>query len=54
MSNSETSSYDSFNSSVTDTLLTSIRSTDDSSVSKIKITDDELKLIQNFLLLLIL
>ena len=48
MSNSETSSYDSFNSSVTDTLLTSIRSTDDSSVSKIKITDDELKLIHNF------
>lgn len=48
MLNSETSSYDSFNSSVTDTLLTSIRSTDDSSVSKIKITDDELKLIHNF------
>jgi DNA-directed RNA polymerase beta subunit len=48
MSNSETSSYDSFNSSVTDTLLTSIRSTDDSSVSKIKIMDDELKLIHNF------
>jgi DNA-directed RNA polymerase beta subunit len=51
MSNSETSNYDSFDSSITDTLLTSLRpleSKDSLDSIKENITDDELKLIGDF------
>jgi DNA-directed RNA polymerase beta subunit len=51
MSNSETSSYDSFDSSVTDTLLTALRpkdSKDGLSAFREEITDDELKILGNF------
>lgn len=48
MSSSETSSYNSFNSSVTDTLLTALRSKEGTVPIEKKISEDELKLIGSF------
>ena len=48
MSSSETSSYNSFNSSVTDTLLTALRSKEGTVPIEKKISEDEFKLIGSF------